>query len=70
MIEWKALGDSLPPVKELLTALEKQKKSSDWKADDGAKIPDMCRWLKKKRWEDEIEDKPKKQIKTVEPWEL
>lgn len=41
------------PVSVLLDAIEKQKKSEDWKKEGGKFIPYPTTWLNGKRWEDE-----------------
>ena len=55
MVAWVALGGYAPLPSELIEILEKQKQSQDWQYDNGAKIPDMHRWLSKRRWDDEID---------------
>ena len=47
------LDDSL--FQEIMTALAKQKKSEQWKKDNGKYIPYPATWLNGRRWEDEIE---------------
>jgi predicted ArsR family transcriptional regulator len=39
----------------MLTALERQKKSTAWTKDDGQFIPHAATWLNGRRWEDETE---------------
>ena len=42
------------PLETLLSALERQKKSSQWLKDGGQFIPHAATWLNGKRWEDEL----------------
>ena len=53
--KWNAVNGVRPPLKELLIILEKLKQTDDWKKDEGQYIPYPSKWLKGKRWEDEIE---------------
>jgi hypothetical protein len=39
---------------DLIAAVGLQSKSNEWSRDNGAYVPDAHRWLKKRRWEDEI----------------
>ena len=41
-------------VREILSALEKQKQSSQWQKDNGQFIPYPTTWLNGKRWEDDL----------------
>ena len=43
------------PLQTLLTALDKQKKSTQWTKDNGQFIPHPATWLNGKRWEDQLE---------------
>jgi phage replication O-like protein O len=45
-------GDGL--LNKILTTIEKAKKSSDWKKDNGQFIPYPASWLNAKGWEDEF----------------
>ena len=49
----KAFKKVKVPVSVLLDAIEKQKKSEDWKKEGGKFIPYPTTWLNGKRWEDE-----------------
>lgn len=42
------------PVDLLLSAIEAQKKSHQWKKDNGQFIPHPATWLNGKRWEDQV----------------
>ena len=42
-----------PNLQEVLDALEWQKVGDEWIRDNGSYIPDMQRWLKNARWQDE-----------------
>ena len=50
----KAFKSVKVDVDVLIEAIEKQKKSLDWKKEDGKYIPYPGSWLRGKRWEDEI----------------
>lgn len=50
----KALG--IAAIESLLTAIERQKCSSQWSRDNGQYIPNPATWLNQRRWEDEITD--------------
>jgi len=39
---------------EIITAIQKQKESEQWKKDSGQFIPYPASWLNQKRWEDEV----------------
>lgn len=60
------------PLASLLTAVERQKCSSQWSRDNGQYIPNPATWLNQGRWEDEFptEDgpaqRPQRRYKTVE----
>ena len=41
--------------KTVLDAVESQKKSNQWKRDNGQYIPNPSTWLNQKRWEDELD---------------
>ena len=43
-----------PPLSEVLTALEQQKKMDQWSKNDGQFIPNPATWLNHGRWKDEI----------------
>ncbi len=42
------------PLETLLTALEAQKKSHQWRASNGIYVPNPATWLKNRRWEDQL----------------
>lgn len=50
---WNKLKPDDNLVREILTALENQKQSSQWQKDDGQFIPYPASWLNGRRWEDE-----------------
>lgn len=43
---------SLPPLSEILVAVERQKGSPQWLKDSGQFIPNPATWLNQRRWED------------------
>ena len=52
-VSWKKLGKGRPPISEILTAIEKQRKSIQWSQDSGKYIPNPLTWINQKRWQDE-----------------
>jgi len=52
---WKKYNPSKDLLGEILQAIEKAKKSDQWKRDGGQYIPNPATWLNQKRWEDELE---------------
>ena len=52
---WKKTKLERPPLDVLLASLEKQKRSLQWTRDEGQYIPHPHRWLKKERWNDQVE---------------
>lgn len=50
---WKKIKPAGQLLDSLMTALEKQKVSSDWLKDGGQFIPHPATWLNGRRWEDE-----------------
>ena len=59
----KAKGDALaawrrakgkPPLDDLLAAIERQRRSSEWTKDGGKFIPHPATWLRRGQWDDEI----------------
>ena len=42
-------------LKIVLTAIDEQKHSEQWRKDSGKYIPNPATWLNQKRWEDEVE---------------
>lgn len=51
---WNKLKPDDNLVREILTALENQKQSSQWQKDNGDFIPYPAKWLNERRWEDDI----------------
>ena len=49
----EAFADVVVPVQDLLDAIEAQKKSPQWKKDNGIFIPHPAKWLAEKRWMDQ-----------------
>lgn len=50
----KAFEKAKVPLETLLTAIERQKCSSQWSRDGGRYIPNPATWLNQGRWEDEL----------------
>lgn len=51
---WNKLKPDDNLVREILSALEQQKKSAQWQKDDGQFIPYPTTWLNGRRWEDDL----------------
>lgn len=49
--EWEKVK---PDLTSVLSALERQKAHDDWKKEDGKYVPYPSRYIKKRRWEDEV----------------
>lgn len=45
-------------LQTLLTAIDRQKRSSQWSRDNGQYIPNPATWLNQGRWEDELAAEP------------
>lgn len=54
---WKKLAPDMALCRVMAEALERQKRSRDWRKEGGQFIPYPATWLNGRRWEDE-EDKP------------
>jgi len=55
---------SKPSIKVVLKAIEAQKKSDQWKKENGQYIPHPATWINQDRWEDEVftKQEPKREI--------
>lgn len=49
---WLSLSDDLPDIEDLLAAIERSKRSSQWSRDGGQFIPHPATWLRQGRWDD------------------
>lgn len=65
--EWKALNPSDEELRAILTAIERQKTTQQWQSEYGRFIPHPSRWLKKRRWEDEIDEPPSQSRRGADP---
>ena len=54
----KAWREMKPPLDKVLEALDRQKRSTDWRKDNGQYIPYPAKWLKGKYWENEVSQGP------------
>lgn len=54
----KAWREMKPPLDQVLEALDKQKRSAEWRKDNGQYIPYPTKWLKGKYWENEMSQNP------------
>jgi len=52
---WKQVKKKLPPIADIVAAVEAQKKTEDWRKDGGQFIPLPATWLRGGRWDDEIQ---------------
>ncbi|MBQ3567172.1 MAG: hypothetical protein IJA12_08330 [Oscillospiraceae bacterium] len=52
--QWCVLSPDSSLVREMLSAVEKQKKSPQWQEQEGRFIPYPEKWLRERRWEDNI----------------
>jgi predicted phage replisome organizer len=52
---FKKINPGKETLNQMLEAIEKAKKSDQWKKDGGQFIPNPATWLNQKRWEDELE---------------
>lgn len=62
ILEWKKLSPNVDLLKTILEALSKENRLRDAARKTSAFFPeplDPCRWLKRKRWMDEVTDAPK-----------
>ncbi len=55
-------------IKLMLNALEHQKKSEQWKEQDGRFIPYPYTWLNQGRWKDEIKEETKESNQWINDW--
>lgn len=53
---WSKLNPDESLFQSIMTALEKQKATQDWKKDGGQFIPLPATWINGRRWEDEIQE--------------
>ena len=51
---WSKLNGGRPNLEAILSAIALQKKSPEWKKENGRFIPHPATWLRQGRWEDEI----------------
>jgi hypothetical protein len=66
---WSEVRHNLPPVSNLLNAVEAFKHSKEWKQDNGKFIPSPWVWLQERRWQDApaYTPKPKSEEKKQVP---
>lgn len=69
--QWDRLKPSDDLIETMARALKRQKATKDWQNDIG--IPYACRWLRDRRWEDEIsaekpKEKPKPRREVMPEW--
>jgi phage replication O-like protein O len=55
LLAWQETEGKRPSMEELLAALRRQAATPQWASDAGTYIPYPDRWLREKRWEDEIQ---------------
>jgi len=70
--EWQIINPDESLITEIHSALRKQKQNFKYIKETGdfvAEFPDACRWLKRKRWTDEVKDLTQLQHEKVrEAW--
>ncbi len=66
---WNQLEPDIEMVIVIMTALDKQKVSEQWKKDGGQFIPLPATWLRGRRWEDESSERKKEQVWKNGRWE-
>lgn len=54
---WRSRNGTRPDIAALVTAIQTQTQSDQWKKDNGQYIPNPATWLNQGRWADEIETK-------------
>lgn len=59
---WKRLKVKPPLFEQIISALERQKKSEQWLKDGGRFIPNPTTWLNGERWDDEIQEPNPRQV--------
>ena len=66
--EWDEIRPTLELMKEMSAALSRQKESEEWRR--GVGIPYACRWLRDRRWEDELRaaEEPEQEPEVVREW--
>jgi hypothetical protein len=57
--EYQKVRGDLPPIGELVSIVERHAETEQWTKDGGQFIPHPSRWFKQRRWEDEVDTKPK-----------
>ena len=64
---WKRIKKNDGLLENILSAIETQKKSDQWKRDNGQYIPHPATWLNQRRWEDEAVaiNQPKREYVTI-----
>lgn len=67
---WKKLAPDDELTRQMIAALEAQKKCSQWYEDNGRYIPKPANWLRGRRWEDRVAPVPASaMIRAMEPFE-
>jgi hypothetical protein len=78
--EWqKARRNGMPPLEEILKAIETQERTTQWLKDGGQFIPLPATWLHQRRWDDapcptdpfkgKISDKTARTLANLDRWE-
>ena len=60
---YKRIKPSADLSKAMLLAVEKQKRSDQWRKDNGQYIPNPSTWLNQRRWDDEMPCQPQNKSK-------
>lgn len=62
----KARKSGLPEIEVVVASIEKQRKSDQWRRDNGQYIPNPSTWLNQGRWDDELREGPGRKLTTQE----
>ena len=65
--EWDRLKPDLELMRKMSAALDRQMKSDEWRR--GIGIPYACRWLRKRRWEDDLTRGPSEDPEEAETFD-
>ena len=52
---WRQVSHLLPPIEQVLAAVEAQRRTDQWMRGEGRFIPYPATWLRGERWDDEVE---------------
>ena len=67
---WKSLSPDEGLLETILDALERQKKSDQWRRENGQFIPNPSTWINGKRWNDELTPRNSRYCESTDDSEL